>query len=359
MKKILIAALLLCLLTACAGENGGKSTDPTGSARLPATGGTADPTPSAGAISPDAPSPTDAPEEVVASVPQCTIFVFEKYFMALREDGTVALLGEPGENSDFYEEYSERVRKWTDIVSLCESNEVPAAITKEGRIVVAAAESFEEEREQYMQEADSWVGLEIAATLEYLKDADPVVWAKVNYPYNCITIDSEGTLVESRNGKLDVVRGASVVAADYDYFLDCYGKLHFRKSDGTSEVLEEESRFVSIAGYPVRTDGTVRTGSYITAIQNWTGLASICESRDGGLYVGLKRNGTVVACAGGVSEDPYGNYAVEEWRDVVEVTTNGYYTVGKTSDGRLLCTEIPPEAGVSFTKEDVEALLQK
>lgn len=150
------------------------------------------------------------------------------------------------------------------------------------------------------------------------------------------------------------VKGAYVVEGDSSLYLDRYGMLHSINSDGTENEYKESGPFISLgSGYPVRTDGTVRTTSFIKAIRDWTGLASICVS--GGMVVGLKKDGTVVAQKEDEGEE-YGNYAVEAWENVTEVTTNGYYTVGRTSDGGLLCTDIPPEAEVSFTKEQVEAL---
>lgn len=127
MKKFLWAVVLsLVFLIACAGENGEKNVDPTGAAR------------------PTAPTPTEEPKrEIIASVPKCTIFAASRYFMALREDGTVAMLGEPGWSVGDSKEFNSRIKGWKDIAALCRSNEIPAAITKEGRILVAATDSYE------------------------------------------------------------------------------------------------------------------------------------------------------------------------------------------------------------------------
>ena len=356
MKKFLWAVVLsLVFLIACAGENGEKNIDPTGAARPTA------PTVSAEAEEPTealTPTPTEEPKrEIIASVPKCTIFAASRYFMALREDGTVAMLGEPEWSEDNLEEFCGKIREWKDIAALCRSGEVPTAITEEGRIVVAITDSYEKELELFLENASgSPIDSQIVLTLEHLQEASSVVWAEVNFPIECITIDSEGTLVDTTSGGRSVVMGAFIVEGSSSFCLDRYGVIHSFNNDNEEEW-KESGPFISLgSGYPVRTDGTVWTSTSIKAIRDWTGLASICES--GGMVVGLKKDGTVVAHTKSADGKAYGNYAVEAWRDVVEVTTNGYYTVGRTSDGRLLCTAIPPEAGVSFTKEDVEGLLQ-
>ena len=270
----------------------------------------------------------------------------------------MAMLGEPGWSKGDSKEFNSRIKGWKDIAALCRSNEIPAAITKEGRIVVAATDSYEKALERAKEAYHKGEGgYQSVLTIEQLRDAGSVAWADVRYPYECIIIDKEGNLTDTLSQHFLSVKGAYVVEGDSSLYLDRYGMLHSINSDGTENEYKESGPFISLgSGYPVRADGTVWTSTSIKAIRDWAGLASICES--GGMVVGLKKDGTVVAHTKSADGKAYGNYAVEAWRDVVEVTTNGYYTVGRTSDGRLLCTAIPPEAGVSFTKEDVEGLLQ-
>ncbi|MDO4316672.1 MAG: hypothetical protein Q4C48_00555 [Lachnospiraceae bacterium] len=338
------AFLCLCLLTACAGENGGKSTDPTGSARpsvtttggaVKPTGEATDPTPSAGTITPEAPSPTDAPErEVVADVSERRIFCGYHYFAVLREDGTVAALGALSEQE------RQRMNEWKEIKTLCDDKHTPSALTRDGSVVLADQEAGEIE-------------------------VKPVEWISLDGMYDYVAVDSVGELLISPGSEGSAAaKGASAVQAAGAMLLDRYGVIYPMDSIAArryeKENMAEWDSCVCLAYsnrsgdyYAVRTDGTVLTTAYLREIPDWTELVSISVS--GGMVVGLKRDGTVVAHKE-LEGKEYGNYAVEEWRDVVEVATNGYYTVGRTSDGRLLCTEIPPEAKVPFTKEDVEAL---
>ncbi len=358
MKKILyVIVLSVCLLTACASDNAEENVNPTGSARPPMATASVDvPEPTGTPVPTEASAPTDAPErEIVASVPTYTIFAESRYFAALREDGTVAVLGEPLRPED-----SERVEKWKDIVSLCKSD-IPAALTKDGRIVVSATDSYEKELERYLESfSDDYSpnAYEIISNLEYLRDASGIVWAELQYPVSCLSLDRDGVLIDTELGDSSpVIKDPFMAEAGRYVYLDCYGTVRSVEDGEPVEKTNGHGPFVSITGMYVRTDGTLWTDSYIEAFHNWTGIASVCS--EGGMVVGLRKDGTVVAHTSGPGEKAYGNYAVETWRDVVEVTTNGYYTVGRTSDGRLLCTEIPPEAGVSFTKEDVEGLLLK
>ncbi len=335
--------LLAFLLTGCSEEADTENpTSPTVAVEAPkATAGTEKPTAERPSPTEKALSPTPLPEqEIVASTPKRTILCEVGFFMARREDGTVAVLGMLPDES------REMLNQWKNIASLCDYWDSPAALTKGGSLVIA---------ERVLEEEAAVFGVE------------SIVWASLDGASDFIAIDRDGALFEITKGYGTLVTedAAAVQTAGY-LFLDCYGKLHplreqWNKTYEEKEMAEWESCVcIAYSGrsgdfYAARADGTVQTSSYIKAIQDWTGLVSIAA--DGGMVVGLKKDGTVVAHTSGPGEKAYGNYAVETWQNVVEVTTNGYYTVGRTSDGRLLCTEIPPEAGVSFTKEDVEGIL--
>ena len=317
--------LCLSLLTACAGENDGKNTGLTGGAR-----------PTVPTVSAEA-DITDEERESVAAVPKHGIFCGYHYFAALREDGTVAVLGELSEQE------KKNVSEWKELRTLCDDRNAPTALRQDGSVVNA--------------KGDLWQN-------EYLSAAGPIVWISFDGANDFIAVDCDGKLRICRSGDNTEVRGATTVQMAGDLLLDRSGAVYPMNSIGEKrydqEKMAEWGLCVCIAHsnrsgdyYAVREDGTVRTTSFIKAIRDWTGLASICVS--GGMVVGLKKDGTVVAQKEDEGEE-YGNYAVEAWENVTEVTTNGYYTVGRTSDGGLLCTDIPPEAEVSFTKEQVEAL---
>lgn len=373
MKRILINiffgfSLCFFLLTGCSEETDKNPAKPTTAAEATEeakrpTADTGNPTarPEQPTPTAETPAPTDGPDrEIVAAAPKRTIFCGYRYFSALQEDGTVAALGE------LTEEEQERLNGWKEIAALCNYGHSPSALRKDGSIAVAEADSFAEELEKLLA---SGAGTETgaAATLRYLSTAKAVIWADLNYPTKCIAIDRDGTLFETtEKGETLVTKGTAAVQTAGELFLDCYGNLH--PVNGSGKQRYEEGKMaewgpcVCIAYsarsgnyYAVRADGTLCSTAILLETQEWIGLTSVFVG--GGTIVGLRKDGTVVArreLEGG----KYGQCEVEEWRNVVEIVTNGYYTVGKTADGALLCTEIPPEADVPFGREDVEGILR-
>lgn len=210
------------------------------------------------------------------------------FVVGLKSDGTVVYDGDP------YWSGPREIMQWTDIVSISACHENVIGLKSDG---TAVCTTFN--RNLFVQDWNDIVS----------------VYGGLNCAFG---LRSDGTVVatgKNQYRRFSIERWQNIIAVASGYSFTSG-----LKSDGT----------VIIAG---NLDEAAKR-----EIENWKGIKSISISNDMGsnLY-GIKNDGTVVLSPSPNSS--YTNYirrTTDQWRDIIEVKENTFFTIGLTSEGSIL-----------------------
>lgn len=211
----------------------------------------------------------------------------------LRSDGTVVLLSRDPEVNRYM---NGRTASWQNITQICTGYFGILGLRRDG-VVEYAGTSREDEEESWGM--DQFPGLQNVRSL-------------VAGAYGPYAILNDGSLVPSSQG------------------FDRIEKLYF----------------ASDSMFGLRSDGTVAVycgyeDPRADEVASWRNVVELGFTADGwARYVptALLADGTVRAVTRGYEGEPYGEWDVSGWRDVVKLFSGSYYTVGLRADGTLLVT---------------------
>ena len=212
----------------------------------------------------------------------------------LRSDGTVVLVSRDPEINRYM---NSRVASWQNVTQICTGYFGILGLRRDGTVEYAGTSREDEE--------ESW-GMEQFPGLRNVRELAAGEYG----PY---AILNDGSVVPSSRGFTNI----------------------------------EKLYFASDSMFGLRRDGTVAAFHYyaedprIDEVESWHNVAELGFTVDGwARYVptALLADGTVRAVTRGYEGEPYGEWDVSGWRDVVRLFSGSYYTVGLRSDGSLLVT---------------------
>lgn len=188
-----------------------------------------------------------------------------------------------------------------------------------------------------------------------------------DYPIGCAIVTSNNTvkaaastLSDEALKEISTWRDIISVAA---FFPDIIGLkadgkviyLNSQKPELEKKMIDSWENIVAIANgtysFGLKSDGTVVSSDFSVTYntRSWNDIIAISASTK--TYIGLKRDGTVVA----YGDNTYGQQEVSDWTDIVAVSASDNYTLGLKVDGTLVTTKytgtadifIPDVTGIS------------
>ena len=221
------------------------------------------------------------------------------FVVGLKSNGTVLYQG-PSRLA------AEEVKQWTDIVSISACYQNVIGLKSDGTVVCTT----------YNRNL-------------FVSDWNDIV--SVYGGYDCaFGLRSDGTVVATGNNqyrRLSVKSWRNIIAVASGYSFTAG-----LKSDGT----------VSIAG---SLDEAAKR-----EVENWRGIKSISISKDmGDTLYGVKNDRTVVLSpVPNISFTNYIRRATDQWRDIVEVRDDLYFTIGLTSVGSIVYTDKDVDSNTEY-----------
>ncbi len=272
----------------------------------------------------------------LASPKLTSIACGDMYLAGLRSDGTVVSAGKFGVRGEFYEDYEwshmSHADKWAKITRIDAGGNFVIGLKSDGTVL------YDGDLGLVYREVQQWTNI-VSVSACY---------------QNVIGLKADGTAICTTYNRNLLVRNWNDIVSVYGGWNCAFGL----RSDGTvvatgknqykrfniekwRNIIEVASGYSFTAG--LKSDGTVIIAGYLdeaakSEVNSWKGIKSISISNDMGdnLY-GIKNDGTVVRSPS--PNNSYTNYirrSTDQWRDIVEVKENTHFTIGLTSEGRIL-----------------------
>jgi len=245
-----------------------------------------------------------------------TISSTGNYTVGLKSDGTVVVAG--CYTTDLFGEVRKNfdINGWRDIVAISTGDDYIVGLKSDGRVIANGGKN------NYGQcNIESWrdiVAIDVHHNYTVGLKSDGTVVAVGDNTYKNCNIGSWRDIVA-------ITAGSNTVGLKSDGTVVAVGLQYSGECNSWRDIIAITSK-TYLAG--LKSDGTVVTSKDI--IEDWRNIVAI--SSTGSHIVGLKSDGTVIA----FGHNENGECNTGNWQGIVAISTGDNYTVGLKADGKVV-----------------------